>query len=228
VQSKNSYPDHLNTPRLVSDATGATVWRWDQAEPFGVNTPDENPSGLGAFDLPLRLPGQYNDKETNLHYNYFRDYDPSIGRYVQSDPLGLIDGLATYSYVTSNPVGFSDSLGLFKYNAPPPKTVPVSPTMEAKVVCLENCLGVQLVITGGAEQTRHSRGSRHYSGQAVDFGFNSNPGIRSRSKDFYCCALQCGFDYGQTEGGKGPHYHLQTVSGLGVPRIPQDACSCKP
>src|SRR5688572_25682184 len=49
--------DHLNTPRLVADAAGTTVWRWDQQEPFGVNVPDENPSGLGAFDLPLRLPG---------------------------------------------------------------------------------------------------------------------------------------------------------------------------
>jgi uncharacterized protein RhaS with RHS repeats len=57
----------LNTPRLVADATGTTVWRWDQQEPFGSNPPDENPSGLGVFDLPLRLPGQYFDKETSLH-----------------------------------------------------------------------------------------------------------------------------------------------------------------
>jgi len=49
---------HLNTPRLVADATGTTVWRSDQDEPFGVNVPDENPSGLGVFDLPLRLPGR--------------------------------------------------------------------------------------------------------------------------------------------------------------------------
>lgn len=84
-----NHPDHLNTPRLVADATGTTVWRWDQAEPFGVNVPDENPSTLGAFEFPLRFPGQYADKETNLSYNYFRDYDPETGRYVQSDPIGL-------------------------------------------------------------------------------------------------------------------------------------------
>jgi RHS repeat-associated protein len=199
-------------------------------------TPDRL-AAAGIFEFNLRFPGQYFDKETNLSYNYFRDYDSSIGRYIQPDPLGVVttsDSTSTmslnhlFAYVTSNPVSFSDPLGLFKYNAPPPRTVPVSPAMEAKVVCLENCLGVQLVITGGAEQKGHSQGSRHYSGQAVDFGFNSNPGIRSRNKEFFCCALQCGFDYGQTEGGKGPHYHLQTVSGLGVPRIPQDACMCKP
>jgi RHS repeat-associated protein len=66
------------------------VWRWDQVEPFGVNVADENPSGLCAFDLPLRLPGQYADKETNLHHNNNRDYNPNLGIYVESDPLGLV------------------------------------------------------------------------------------------------------------------------------------------
>ncbi len=86
----HSYTDHLNTPRLVADATGTTVWRWDQQEPFGNNPAAENPSGLGAFDLPLRLPGQYLDKETNLHYNHYRDYDPLTGGYIQSDPIGTV------------------------------------------------------------------------------------------------------------------------------------------
>jgi RHS repeat-associated protein len=58
------------------------VWRWDQQEPFGVNVPDENPTSLGMFELPLRFPGQYADKETNLNYNYFGDYNPGTGQYV--------------------------------------------------------------------------------------------------------------------------------------------------
>jgi RHS repeat-associated protein len=107
--------DHLNTPRLVANAAGTTVWRWDQAEAFGNNPADENPSGLGAFDLPLRLPGQYYDKETNLHYNYYRDYDPSIGRYEESDPIGLKGGLNTYAYVGGDPLLGTDPLGLAKY-----------------------------------------------------------------------------------------------------------------
>lgn len=45
------------------------------------------------FEFPLRFPGQYADKETNLHYNYFRDFDPILGIYKQSDPIGLRGGL---------------------------------------------------------------------------------------------------------------------------------------
>jgi RHS repeat-associated protein len=97
------------------------VWRWDQQEPFGVTVPDENPSGLGAFEFPLRFPGQYADKETNLHYNYFRDYDPAIGRYVEADLLGVVLSphlMPTsrlndlYAYASSDPQRRSDPQGL--------------------------------------------------------------------------------------------------------------------
>jgi RHS repeat-associated protein len=97
---------------LIADSVGTTVWRWDQQEPFGVNVPDENPSGVGAFEFPMRFPGQYFDKESNLAYNYFRDYNSAIGRYAQSDRIGLRGGLNTYSYVSGNPIAKKDPLGL--------------------------------------------------------------------------------------------------------------------
>ena len=58
------------------------------------------------------LPGQYYDTETGTHYNYFRDYDPSIGRYMESDPIGLRGGLNTYSYTYQDPIRRSDPQGL--------------------------------------------------------------------------------------------------------------------
>jgi len=108
--------DHLNTPRLIADAAQKTVWRWDQAEPFGNNPASEDPDvDSVAFSFPQRFPGQYYDAETLLHYNYFRDYDSHIGRYVESDPIGLLSGLNTYGYVDAGPVSQVDRLGLFSW-----------------------------------------------------------------------------------------------------------------
>lgn len=120
-----SHTDHLNTPRLVADAAGTTVWRWDQQEPFGVSPPDTNPSGLGVFEFPLRHPGQYDDPETGLFYNYFRDcYDPVLGRYCQSDPIGLRGGLNTYLYVSADPLAISDPEGLMGFGGGGAATYP--------------------------------------------------------------------------------------------------------
>lgn len=91
------------------------VWRHDQAEPFGNNPPDENPSGLGAFEFPLRDEGTYADKETNLVYNWnrYRYRDPNDGRFIQADPLGLRGGdLSLYVLRKNNPLSFTDPMGL--------------------------------------------------------------------------------------------------------------------
>ncbi|MFZ5472418.1 MAG: RHS repeat-associated core domain-containing protein [Pseudomonadota bacterium] len=106
------HADQLGSPRVVTDANRQIVWRWDNDEPFGANAANENPSNLGAFVMNLRFPGQYHDAETNLHYNYYRDYDPGTGRYIQSDPIGLEGGINLYAYVGGNPLTQVDLFGL--------------------------------------------------------------------------------------------------------------------
>ena len=106
------HTDHLLTPRLASDSAGVIIWRWDSAA-FGDTAPEEDPDGNGVLTtINLRLPGQYFDPETGLHYNYHRDYNPTTGRYVQSDPIGLLGGLNTYAYVGGNPLLAIDPYGL--------------------------------------------------------------------------------------------------------------------
>ena len=106
--------DHLNTPRAILGASNALVWKWD-SDAFGTTAANENPSALGTFNYNLRFPGQYYDKETANHYNTFRDnYNPKIGRYMQSDPIGLRGGINTYAYVDENPINFVDPYGLFE------------------------------------------------------------------------------------------------------------------
>src|SRR5690606_26549404 len=99
--------DHLGTPQRQIKSNGATVWRATYTA-FGEASVDPDSS----IENNLRFPGQYYDQETGLHHNYFRDYDPQAGRYLQADPIGLMGGLNNFSYSRNAPYRFYDPDGL--------------------------------------------------------------------------------------------------------------------
>jgi RHS repeat-associated protein len=99
--------DHLGTPKMMTDESRKVVWSISTT-PFG----ETQTSMFNSEDNPLRFPGQYWDLETGYNYNYFRDYDPSLGQYIQSDPIGLNGGVNTFGYVLGNPLKFFDRFGL--------------------------------------------------------------------------------------------------------------------
>lgn len=100
------HADHLGIPQKMTDGSQTLVW--DAVyQPFG-----ETHSITGTALNNQRFPGQYFDQESGFSYNYFRDYDSTTGRYVQSDPIGLEGGLNTFSYVAGNPITRIDPFGL--------------------------------------------------------------------------------------------------------------------
>ena len=105
--------DHLGTPQIFTDQSQTVVWRANY-KPFG-----EVAVNIGNIVNNLRFPGQYFDEETGLHQNYFRDYDPGLGRYVQSDPIGFGGGSNTYAYVGNDPVSHFDEDGQQRGRANP-------------------------------------------------------------------------------------------------------------
>jgi len=107
--------DHLGSPRIVIDPVGnKAVWAWPlTGEVFGKTAPNQDPDGDGnAFVFDMRFPGQRYDSASGLNYNYFRDYESGIGRYAESDPIGLNGGASTYSYVGDSALGRIDPFGL--------------------------------------------------------------------------------------------------------------------
>jgi RHS repeat-associated protein len=106
--------DQLDTPReVIRPSDNTQMWTWFTG-PFGVETPNENPQGIGTFVYDLRFPGQIAGTWGSTFQNDFRDLDPTVGRYIESDPAGLYGGsYSTYAYVGDNPVSNIDPLGLW-------------------------------------------------------------------------------------------------------------------
>jgi len=116
------HTNHIDAPLALSNQTGELVWQVEMT-PFGKTNVVLDT--LSNKTITPRFPGQYSDEESGLYYNYFRDYDPELGRYIQSDPIGLAGGINTYGYVGGNPVNYVDPDGLKRtiiIRPPKPKT----------------------------------------------------------------------------------------------------------
>lgn len=100
--------DYLGTPKQVTDKSGKVVWEATH-DAFGKVISEKT----NQFVFNLRFAGQYDDAESGYYYNYHRYYDAKTGRYLTSDPIGLVGGLNTYNYVGQDPFGETDSSGLF-------------------------------------------------------------------------------------------------------------------
>ncbi|MGE9657748.1 cytidine deaminase-like fold-containing protein [Snodgrassella alvi] len=102
--------DYLGTPQLAVNSRGQQTWK-GIADAFGNTHLDPN----NIITMNLRLPGQYYDQESGLYYNLNRYYNPQIGRYIGSDPLGIEGGLNLYNYAESNPLMNIDPYGLYSF-----------------------------------------------------------------------------------------------------------------
>ncbi|MDZ6429300.1 RHS repeat-associated core domain-containing protein, partial [Escherichia coli] len=109
------HTDVNGAPEEMTDSDGKIVW--ETGYQVWGNTIQEKDHG--GVEQNLRYQGQYLDRETGLHYNLHRYYDPDVGRFMVTDPIGLLGGLNLYSYVP-NPLSWIDPLGLSPVS---PKTI---------------------------------------------------------------------------------------------------------
>jgi RHS repeat-associated protein len=98
--------DHLGTPQVLTSDSQVVAWKAAYT-PFG-----EAVISISAVENPFRFPGQYYDSETGLHYNYYRYYNPPIGRYLTPDPIGLLGGINLFVYTGNSPINRVDPNGL--------------------------------------------------------------------------------------------------------------------
>ena len=229
------HTDQLGTPQNITDGSMNIVWdgvfdpfgnpvsggsgsaTWGSAQWGGFNWGATGPS-LALTNL--RFPGQYFDNETALNQNWNRDYDPTIGRYIQGEGFDVGDiqgernGENSYTYVDSGPIIEIDPFGLYKVFArlPAPST-----EMAALLSCIESKTGLKLTVTSTSTiNKQHTVGTPHARGVAADLRYPANPADAAK---ILCAAGACGAGFGLDEKkhpsqkANGPHVHIQIPNG---------------
>ncbi len=135
------HTDHLDRPVAMTNSAAMTLAWSAKYDPFGNPVAVTTPA-----DAYPRLPGQWYQLEDGLNYNWYRSYDPTLGRYNQADPLGFVDGPSVYTYAKSSPEMKVDADGR---TASGPMSKPVKPNNpdgpkqcdwdDARKECHENC-----------------------------------------------------------------------------------------
>jgi RHS repeat-associated protein len=154
------HSDHLGTPTHLLNEDGHVVWKANY-DAFGIAAIDNSANGE-AYTFNIRFRGQYYDVESNLHYNWRRYYDPSAGRYIQSDPIGVGDGPNTYGYVNQNPVNLYDPDGEAAVGVAICFIWPIG-----TVGCGLAAIGAAYAIQHGINGTRDALAQRADEGQCV-------------------------------------------------------------
>jgi RHS repeat-associated protein len=223
-------PDALGSSLALSDSTKAITTQYTYA-PYGATT-QTGP----ANDNSQRFTGREDDGTTGLYYYRARYYSTPYSRFVSEDPIDFGGGPNVYAYVGGNPLFFIDPFGQelidpsfspgtkYWYNAPWPRTIPLSRETSDKMDCVLKCLGKKrptaCMVTGGQEREGH-RGPGHPEKRAVDIaGPIVNRDLTTPA--VLDCAFQCGFTHGWWENKHDPrkdHWHIQAGPGGNVPPI---------
>ncbi len=223
--------DNLGSIRELVNTQGKVVQRYSYGVYGTTRLEKDNPNDSHEFvENPYAYTAREWEQETGLYYYRARFYAPETGRFLSEDPIGFNSGDSNfYRYVGNSPLMYSDPYGLLTPNRNDPipeiprTSMPTGSTYNA-MECLESCLGGDLIVTGGNEQSGHSPNSQHYNNNACDIAGPSNG--NSQASDpikTNMCARSCGFSNGQYESFPNnpnrDHYHLQITPGNGVPKL---------